>query len=439
MIRPDVLWKQLWDGVILLLTLLASIEIPIYVVFRPEVKGIFAVFDWLYLIFFAIDIILNFFTTWYENGKLVSSRKKIRQRYLKTWFAADFIAAFPFEVLHTLGLGTLLGIPILDDQAFLRSLYMAKVLRLARLIQYIRLWQRTEVLNPSVLRLVTMLFWVGIFSHWIALGWLSIGRMNPELDEIDNYILAFYWTITTLTTIGYGDITPNTNAQYLYTMGVQLMGVAVFGYIIGNVTSVLANLDTARANFREKMDKISAFMRSRDLPAELQKRIRDYYNYLWETRRGSLEMEILGVLPRSLQVDVALALNSEILRKVPLFQNAEMNLIRQLVLHLQPVIYLPGDIIFHQGEIGHGMYFIARGKVEILNEETGQVYATLPEGSFFGEMSLLFSAPRNATAKAVDYCDLYRLDKETFDEVLHGFPVFEAEMRQKAAERTHPQ
>ncbi|MCS6985098.1 MAG: ion transporter [Leptospiraceae bacterium] len=437
LVNPSSRLKQLWDSAILLLSILAAVEIPIYIVFRPKSSLFFYVMEILYLVFFSVDIFFNFHTAYFESGRLVQDKKLIRRHYLQTWFAIDLIAAIPFEFLYYFRLGDILALPFLNDPYFLRSLYIVKVIRLFRLRQYIKEWQRREILNPSLLRLASLLFWIFIFAHWVALGWLSLGRMKEELSPVENYILALYWTITTLTTVGYGDITPVTLVQYLYAMGIEIAGVAFFGYVIGSISSLLANLDASRTHFREKMEKLSAFMRGRQLPREVQERVRAYYDYLWETRRGSLEQEILSELPRSLRIDVAIALKQELIRKVPLFQGAETAFIRQLVLHLEPTIYLPGDIIFHQGEMGHGMYFIARGCVEIYNEKTKERYAILNEGNFFGELSLLLKAPRNATARCLDYCDLYRLDKTAFDEIIAGFPHFAAELQKRVAERSH--
>lgn len=435
-IKPTSRAKHIWDGLVLLLTVISAIEIPVYIVFRPTETSFYSTMELLYLIFFSADIFFNFHSGYFEAGKLILDKKSIQKKYLKTWFLADLIAALPFEFLHYFSLGSLIGIPLLNDRFFLRSLYLVKVLRLFRFAQYLKEWQKREVLNPAILRLVSLFIWLWIFAHWIALGWISLGQVDQNLTAKENYLRALYWTITTLTTIGYGDITPKENPQFIYAMFIEVAGVGFFGYIIGSISSLLANLDTNKSHFREKLEKLMAFMRSRQIPRDLQAKVRAYYDYLWENRRGSLEEEILASLPRSLRVEIAIALKSELLRKVPLFQKAEPALIRQLVLHLEPVIYLPNDVIFQQGEIGHGMYFIAKGSVEIYNEKTKERYAILNEGNFFGEMSLLLKAPRNASAKALDYCDLYRLEKGIFDEILAGFPEFAREIQKIVKERS---
>lgn len=57
------------------------------------------------------------------------------------------------------------------------------------------------------------------------------------------------------------------------------------------------------------------------------------------------------------------------------------------------------------------------------------VYATLTEGQFFGEIAVLLSPERTATIRAIDYCDLYKLDQTTFSHVIEKYPGFEKTIR----------
>ena len=116
-------------------------------------------------------------------------------------------------------------------------------------------------------------------------------------------------------------------------------------------------------------------------------------------------------------------LNRETLQKVPLFEGANAVLLASLIMALKPVVFQPGDLVIRQGEIGREMYLISRGEVEV-TDASGSALATLGEGDFFGEASLLTSAPRNATVRAKSYCDFFALDKSDFKRVLRDHPQF---------------
>ena len=81
------------------------------------------------------------------------------------------------------------------------------------------------------------------------------------------------------------------------------------------------------------------------------------------------------------------------------------------------------------------MYFIAKGSVDIINEDSGQILTTLHEGSFFGEMALINDNLRSATAKAKTFCDVYTLGKDAFEEILEHHQTFARSIRQMAMDR----
>ena len=147
------------------------------------------------------------------------------------------------------------------------------------------------------------------------------------------------------------------------------------------------------------------------------------------------QSEMLRDLPRSLHIEVALHLHRNVLRKVPIFERASEVFLRELVLHLVPLVFIPGETVVRRGEIGHRIFFINKGTVEVLSHDEGTVVATLSDGDFFGEWALLSSQSRANTVVAVDYCNLYALDRDKFDQVLDGFPEFATEVRRVADAR----
>jgi CRP-like cAMP-binding protein len=140
-------------------------------------------------------------------------------------------------------------------------------------------------------------------------------------------------------------------------------------------------------------------------------------------------------LPPNLRVEISLVLKREFIQKVPFLKGAGQELIRELALALRPVIFMPGDYIFRAGNIGRQMYFISQGTVEVFSPDGRTMYATLQEGDFFGEIALLFSQPRTANVRAVTYCDLYALDKETFGHILTHYPNFMQHIQERAQRR----
>jgi hypothetical protein len=425
-IHPESPLKAYWEAAVLLTAVASAIVLP-----TTEVcaAGVTLLADWVRaaaVVVYAVDMLVAFATGIKSRGNVVMDRREVAARYLATWFWADLAAIVPFGSLMSLaGLG---------------STTAARVLGLAPLIKLpsaARAFRRADAVgaNPAIVRLSVLVFWILLAMHGISLGWMVVRGDREGLDPGSRYLRAFYWTITTVATIGYGDIVPEGNEQTLYVIAVEVVGASMYAMVIANLASLIANVDAGRAAHRERLDRVNAFLKLRRVPSELNRRINDYYNYLWDTRRGFDESSVLRELPDPLRLSVSLHLNKEMIEKVPLFEKAGDALIRDIIMNLTPVVFTPGDTVVRAGEPGFDMYFISKGSVEVVSPDGASVFVTLTEGHFFGEIALLLSTPRTATVRTREYCDLYRLDKTTFDRVITHYPAFAETIRDLADKR----
>ena len=428
MISPTNKIKQIWDVLVGILILTCALVTPLNAALDiesvPAFQESLLIFNHLITLIFVIDIVLNFFTAIYLEDELITNRKMVAKHYLKTWFSVDFLSTLPVYLIS----GN-------------NNLYMAfrtlRLFRLLRLLRVIKLWKQlswrmSQMIHSGIAQMFFLFFWVPLGIHWLVCGWLAIEGIEYDKDIVLNYVRGLYWCITTVTTVGYGDITPDQNSAVamLFNMFVMILGAGMYGYVIGNVANMLAKRDITKINYMEKMDRINAFLKYQEIPDELQKRVRDYYNFLWRTRRGYDEDMILEELPAYLKVEVALHLKKEIIEKVPIFKGCGDKFIRALVMVMKPAVFLPNDYIIRTGDVGEEMYFISRGSVDVFSADESTKFATLQEGSFFGEIALLKKSPRTATIKAAEYCDLYCLSKDHFDSVRSKFPEFENHIQQ---------
>ena len=127
-------------------------------------------------------------------------------------------------------------------------------------------------------------------------------------------------------------------------------------------------------------------------------------------------------------------LNRDFLARIPLFQAADPVCLHQLAMMLDPRFFDAGQEIIKEGDTGREMFFISRGQVEALDAQGNQI-GCMGEGDHFGELSLLLSAPRGATIRAITPCDIFVLEKHEFDRVLRDHPDFAETLRDQARKR----
>lgn len=329
----------------------------------------------------------------------------------------DLLAAIPFFLLPG---GELLR--------------MLRLLKLYRVGEGMRRLSHFYILHGTALRLTFFLYWLALSIHFITCGWIELIGGAPTGSTLRVYVDALYWATETITTVGYGDIVPVTMGQKVYAIGVMMLGVGIYAYLIGNIASLISSLDPVRASYLQQRERLGAFMHYRALPMPLRRRIRRYFDYVWEERLVSEESDVMKSLPPSLRVEVALFLKRDLIKNVPLFAAAGDAFVRDVALNLKPFVALPGDLVFQAGESGREMFFLSRGSVEIVAKD-GTIMNTLTDGDFFGEIALFLDQPRTASVRAVTACDLYELDKPMFDRIVSTFPDVAEKLEVEAKRR----
>jgi hypothetical protein len=294
-------------------------------------------------------------------------------------------------------------------------------------------------LKPIVYRLVPLGMMMPMLVHLIACGWMALGSgtSGPDQDKLLEYVKAFYWSMTTLTTVGYGDISAKTPYQMLYAAFTQLIGVGVFGFILSNVASLLSRLDAAREHHMDNLDQIEAFMNSYSIPIDVRSKVRGYYHYLWKEHKGRLDRSMLDNLPGKLQSELNFSINRSVIERVPFLKTASRELLEDIMLALDHRVYVPGERIFRAGDKGDCLFMIHAGVVDIQTAD-GKHIAALKEGAVFGEVALISDSPRSATARSNTYCDLYALPKENFFRIVDAYPQFKADLEKIMRERQAP-
>lgn len=443
-IRENSKFRILWDSLILILIIATCILIPFQLAFQHVVLERGTIVLFVLNLFFIIDIVLNFFTSYRYQGVEVTHRKKTAAYYLKTFFIVDLIANFPFDLLM-MGFADVK----LQNISIVVIFRLFRLLRIVRLSLIFRRWEAMGRTNSGVLRISKFFLIVLILIHWISCVWYLSAFLAkfPEdcwavragivgAGPVEQYVRSLYWAITTMTTVGYGDITPVRKIEYIISMFVMLSGASLYAFMIGTIASLFSKIDSAKVSHCNRIEAVTQYLHNRQVPRDLNSRIRNYYEYMWAQHRGVQSTDYFNELPDPLRLEVLLHVAKDLLDRVPLFKYASPVLRNALLMTLIQKTYSPEDRIVRQGEIGKEIYFISKGRVGVRSDASQDYHHYLEDGDYFGHLSLVLKETRTASAIAVNYCEVFLLTFEDFNRIKQEYPEFKDVLKNMAAENT---
>ena len=346
-------------------------------------------------------------------------------------FQIDLLANFPLDVIALIAINDVYW----AGASIVLWIRMIRLLRIPRVMRIIRRWEYMPDTNTSVVRVSRFLIGIAFMTHLVSCAWYYssyitsfipeswVSRMGMiEASLTDLYIRSIYWTITTMTSVGYGDITPAWRAEYIIAMMVMLMGAYVYAYIIGNVASLLSNLDAAKAGYRQRMAVISQFLKLQRVPSSLSDRVHEYYELSWKRNKGLHLDNIFMDLPKPLMTELTEHIALPILSDIPFFKNCTQPLQAKLMSVLRFETYPPNTIVGKTGQLGDAIYFIRSGEIEVLSEADNTTITSLKAKDHFGELSMLLREKRTATTRTMTLCEVLVLDRNAFQVLKDEFP-----------------
>jgi len=250
MMHPNCRLRLLWDFVLAILLVYVAVVVPFTASFNlvGGTANFFKPVDMICDCLFMFDVVVNF-RTGYINGhnQLELGWRSVARRYLRTWFILDFASSFPLDWL-TNGKGRLEPVKLLKVSKVMR---VFKLMQLGGRIRNINCIQ--DLIDTFHLRMVlrrgNVIFKMALLCHWMACfmqvsgpGYLA-GYQDVSHNAGSQYLAALYWAMTTMTTVGYGDITPGSDGERGYAILAMVVGGSFYGYVVGSICAIVANND----------------------------------------------------------------------------------------------------------------------------------------------------------------------------------------------------
>eukprot|EP01065_Artemidia_motanka_P048714 TRINITY_DN7914_c2_g1_i2.p1 TRINITY_DN7914_c2_g1~~TRINITY_DN7914_c2_g1_i2.p1 ORF type:complete len:1122 (+),score=260.98 TRINITY_DN7914_c2_g1_i2:81-3446(+) len=444
---PDCRFRILWDFVYLTAVLWETCTFILAIAVVHGTGHDAPPFVWqlrvVLTVYWLADLWVQAHTCRLEGYDMVDDPDVLRQQYTRQRLPIDLLMSLPYSlVLHLAGASTKLVWWFAAAQVPRLGLRVQTLFRLSSPILETPIWADA----------IRMLFWTAVLVHLIACMWVGIvheedwgdwwERVSPEKGTYwDMYSTAVYLTVTTMTSVGYGDISPVKEGARWLNIAMQFVGVMTVMLIGGRTGAYFVLTDPFQLMALERRRRLSSLMKNQGIPWSIQREAFTIYPVLLEA--GMLDyQEGLQELPDFVAERISRHIKLRLLVKVPLFREVSKTVLTHLAESLHEETIGGREYIIRAGDPGNEMYFITHGVVEVLLPGEGadgipeEVWtANLKAGSWFGEIALVQETTRVASIRTLTPCALYRLDRPDFEYVVAGSAELRKVIQKETARR----
>ncbi|KAK3165484.1 hypothetical protein QOZ80_1AG0033730 [Eleusine coracana subsp. coracana] len=420
---------KFWDTFLVLLVVYSAWICPLEFAFLRYLPRAPFIVDDMVNGFFAVDIVLTFFVPYVDRKSylLVDDPKKIAVRYLSSWFVFDVCSTFPF---HSISL-------LLNRHEHGLGFHFLNALRLWRLRRVSSLFARLEKdirFNYAVIRCTKLisvtLFAVhcaGCINYLIADRYPDprqtwIGAVMPDFRDAGlwiRYVTSLYWSITTMTTTGYGDLHAENPREMLFGTVYMLFNLWLTAYLIGNMTNLVVHSTSRTRDFRDMVQAASEFAARNQLPPQIEEQMLNHICLRFKTE-GLKQQETLDILPKAMRTSISLYLFFPVVQGSYLFKGVSSGFIQQLVTEMQAEYFAPKEDIILQNDNPSDLYLLVSGAVDIVAflDESEQVYGKAREGELLGEIGVMCNSPQPFTFRTSKLSQILWISRPKLMEII---------------------
>eukprot|EP00752_Nemacystus_decipiens_P018412 g16511.t1 len=344
-------------------------------------------------------------------------------------------------LFSTVGSNSLQSVKLLRVLRGIRLLKLMRILRLSRKMANIDF---TRHFNPSIVRLIKLLGKIVFAGHLLGCMWFMVDECDVNEENMwkqcggdslgSKYLAGLYWTIATLMSVGYGDISADNNRERMFALVTMVIGSTAFGFIIAMVTVIVETIDPQATAKNAKMEEVREYMGVRKLPKALQLRMRKHFDHVYRNTSVFRQTPILRDLPQTIRMKLVFDTHQSLLRTLTFFEDFEVPVITEIVYRLKPMQLKRKEYAGKAGDVLDNVFFVVSGIVEARLTKPGKqiLVALHREGSDFELSSLVRCDPMQFTYRAVTQSELMWLDKDDLENIAVEYKTAEQTVVDKA-------
>ena len=428
-INPDSTFIYIFDSIIAFLSFFIIFYSPLYLAHDSfshlPFLNIKIIFFYSIDILYIIDLVISFFRAYYNYDEiLIKNVYEMSCHYIKNWFIVDFMAAIPFysifnflENLNNKNYNKIYssnyyGVKI-DKMHYLLSInkllkifkcfsdnnraltYLTNILFQSNVIE-----EKSGIFFVIFILLVTINFGTCIFifiGRNSYPGWMHTKRIENESFTCI-YICSLYYLITTITTVGYGDIYGITIKEISFQIILLILGTCTYSYLISSVSNFIKKINEKSIIFENKLKILNDIrLTNPHLEEQLYDKILRFLRYKKMTEKNKHNI-IINSLPYSLKNSLIIEMYKPIINNFIIFKGLEnSNCIVQLVTAFKPIYSIKNDILIQEGDFIEEVIFVKAGIISL-------------------EIGIDFNKPKESIVKYLDRIS----DKDNLTMLLKG-------------------
>ena len=484
LIEPNSKWKGIFDFMVLILANISSLIILYDICFSVKDEFIKTPMYIVIEILFGIFIILQFFQKYQDPDTMltVNSYKKIALNYVKGWFIFDLLSTIPFD--------SFIGLFVEDISDKIIYIKMIRLVRLPKLVQtfdvkrfddlaasFYSNSEKSENGNSSLLlifniryifKIIRLIFMASILTYIIGCIWfiyckqVAAGILYSSQPcfyakyhlssktTVEQLLICCYFTLTTLTTVGFGDYVAQNSYEEVFGIVIMLLGVAVFSYVMSSFTDQISiynetfgSLDKGSL-LQNWLHLLNQYSRNKPFKIKLVKDIDTHFRFFWKNDRiNGVDKNnlFLTQLPKNIKLKLIDFFWLDLYTKFsPFFLYKQYREKYYKFYYELSFVFLPrhfktSEVIYYQNDDVEEMYFIIDGEVNVgysfdLENKDQRYHVKISSGDFFGGYYNLYNVNSNYRYVSENDSKMYAINKFDLLKLVKKFPEINKKMRQ---------
>ncbi|KAL4494053.1 hypothetical protein ABPG72_016009 [Tetrahymena utriculariae] len=450
--EPSNVYLLYWEFMIFILTCVIFFFIPIELFFQTSItptEGIGLAIRIIFFLAFILDVIFYLNTGFFDRGKLILDRKKIFMNYMKNLLDGKMLV----DLLGIAGLSLNLfqdnkkfGI---DVSSYFCLLFYVRIINLNSfdtvIIQQLQLHRKSkaayQLLRLGIIVLFISNFFACVFyrvgiiecEHYNDQCWLKqkISIDNPS--TLIYYLYALYWSITTMISVGYGDVTPVAPYEVLVCIFSMMCSCILFAYSINSIWFIISEVSQGTQRYQQNMNAMNRYMRDKGIDPQLSKKINGYLDFVWKdtkSREDDKEKKIIQSLPQNLKLQLVYQANSFFFQKYEWSKHFSYGFLQLLAQFITEKKYLEDDLLYHQEdqEEDQYLYYVEHGEVQLYydmqfyNNGQGIPIQSIEQGNFIGLYEFFSGEKKHESARCVELTNVFAVSRNDFLQIIKNFP-----------------